>query len=246
MKYRINSGTYTVVGEHADTLALKTTDTRRVLCIPSGGTAVLDKLDVWVSLDSQEAAKHQDELNALRVLEAFNIADIEHDPEPDTDGCAVAGERQYREIAALYKTAVNNPRSGIQTVSEEYLSEDSIRARQFNNKEYNFIRRDGDGICAVLTIGVPTTEQVYSVGRINSVAFRDGEDETACQHSLGALVRFAADSFTGDLTKLRFIYTGHVQDWLLDALGGMGFVKVCTLKRELAQSIDVTYYDKML
>ncbi len=42
MKYRINSGTYTVVGEHADTLALKTTDTRRVLCIPSGGTAVLD------------------------------------------------------------------------------------------------------------------------------------------------------------------------------------------------------------
>lgn len=246
MKYRINSGTYTVVGEHADTLALKTTDTRRVLCIPSGGTAVLDKPDVWVSLDGQEGAKLQDELNALRVLEAFNIADVEHDPEPDTDGCTVAGERQYREIAAFYKTAAQNPRSAIYAPSEEYISEDAIRARQFNNKEYNFIRRDDKGICAVLTIGVPTGTQVSSAGRINSAAFRAGDDDALCAHSLAALLRFAGDCFTGDLVKLRFIYTGEAQDWMLSVLETQGFEKICTLKRELAKSIDVTYYDKML
>lgn len=246
MKYRINSENYTVIGPHADTLALKTTDTRRVLCIPSGGAGVLDSPDVWVSFEEKDGAKRRDMLNALKVLEAFNIADVEHDSAPDTDGCIIAGERHYRIISAFYKTAVSNPRTVLYTVSDGYLSEDSIRARQFNNKEYNFIRSDADGVCAVLTIGVPGTEQVDSAGRINNVAFRAGDDEDACRYSLEALVRFAAECFKGDLNKLRFIYTDPVQDWLRGFFENTGFKKTCTLEREIAKSLDVTFYDKML
>ena len=131
-------------------------------------------------------------------------------------------------------------------MSDGYLSEDSIRARQFNNKEYNFIRSDADSVCAVLTIGVPGTEQVDSAGRINNVAFRAGDDEDACRYSLEALVRFAAECFKGDLNKLRFIYTDPVQDWLRGFFENTGFKKTCTLEREIAKSIDVTFYDKML
>ena len=246
MKYRINSDSYTVVGPHADTLALKTTDTRRVLCIPAGGTAVLDKADVWVNFEEKDPEKSRDMLNALKVLEAFNIADVEHDPEPDTDGCTVAGERQYRIISAFFKNEAGNPRTIISSDTDTYLSEDSIRTRQFNNKEYNFIRSDADGVCAVVTIGVPGKERVDSAGRINNVAFRAGDDDAACRHSLESLIRFATESFRGDLNKLRFIYSGEAQNWIREILGDLGFKKTCTLERELAKSVDVTFYDKML
>ncbi len=248
MKYRINSDSYTVVGPHADTLALKTTDTRRVLCIPAGGTAVLDNPDVWVSFDEKDAEKRRDMLNALKVLEAFNIADVERDPEPDTDGCSVAGERQYRIISAFYKNEAGNPRTIISSDSEAYLSEDSIRARQFNNKEYNFIRSDADGVCAVITIGVPGKDRVDSAGRINNVAFRAGDDDAECRRSLESLIRFVSDCFKGDLSKLRFIYScsGEAQNWLRGILEDLGFKKTCTLEREIAKSVDVTFYDKML
>lgn len=246
MKYRINSGAYTVLGDHADTLVLKTTDTRRALCIPAGGTAVLDNADTWHCFDEKDGEKRRDMQNALKVLEAFNIADIEHDPEPDTDGCTIAGERQYREISAFYKTAIRNAHTILYTSSDEYHSEDMIRMRQFNNKEYNFIRRDSNGICAVLTIGVSGMQQVDCTGKINSVAFRAGDDDAMCRRSMESLVRFAAECFRGDLNKFRFIYTGSAQDWLLGAFEGLGFKKVCTLEREIAGSIDVTFYDKML
>ena len=252
MQFLIHSDAFTREPGAGETVPLKTVKTGRMLFLKATAAALLDRLDAWTAFDAFSAgagdAQKADWLDGLTLLECFDIAELTDLPLParDPDGCRVAGERDYKAVGAFLQENVGKGFSAAAITDPRYYSEDNVRARQFLNQEYNFLREENGALQAVLTISVPRPENVSCVGTVDKVVFDAALDEPTAVRCLSSLISFAGEEFTGDLSKLRFFCTGGERGWLLERLVGLGFAPVCTLEREMHRSVDVTFYDRTI
>jgi len=246
MRYLINSSAFTRKEAQNGVIPMKAGF--RALFLKESAGALLDRTDEWI--DFEEVAhgaseQHRRDLrDGLTLLECFDIAQIEE--EKPVKPCRVAGERDYRRISAFLEYHAGKGPNQSLAYSPALHNEDSVRARQFNNQEYNFLmERDGQ-IIALIIVRPPAASDVSSVVYLQHVVYAaelPKEEHTALLETLLAEVEA---SFRQDYARLRFQYFDACQDGLLSALIEQGFRKTCTLERELLGGIDLTIYDRMI
>lgn len=250
MKFFIHGDTFQREPEAGETVPLRAKHSNRMLFLKSTAAALLDAADRWVEFDAFAAGADEtlkkDYRDGLTLLECFDLAELADLPEPDTNGCRVAGERDYKAVGAFLCENLSKGRSLAAITDPLYYTEDHVRARQFMNREYNFLRERDGVLQAVLVVAVPKSESVSSVVSLESIAFEAALTEREAGECLAALVDFAEQEFRGDLAKLRFIRSDDSQDWMVDRLVQAGFHPVCTLEKELNCTRDVTFYDRMI
>ena len=198
----------------------------------------------WVEVYPGEAM--QDYEDALTALEAFGLAEIRDRKASDTAGCRVAGERDYAAISAFMNENAGVGYGFAPAVPPSYYDDVHVRSRQFNNEEYNFLKERDGRLIAVLLMAVPPFDQVSSAATVRAAVFSGALDEQACVECLRDLLRYARHAFDGEFAKFRFPYSDARQDWLRDALLQEGFSETCTLRREIANRVDLTLYDRVI
>lgn len=250
MRFYIHSDRYINEPAAGETVPIKEVASNRMLFLKSTAEKLLHTTDKWVEFDKfcsdADAALKKDYLDGLTLLECFDIAEVADVPVPDTNGCRVAGERDYKAVGEFMQANVGKGFSVAAIRDSRYYTEDSVRARQFLNQEYNFIREQNGKIQAVLVISVPRPENVSSTASVESIVFAEALREDAAADCVDALVKYAEAEFKGDICKFRFTKSDACHAWMVSKLAGLGFEPVCTLEKELYRSVDVTFYDKMI
>lgn len=220
----------------------------RALFLKESTAALLDKPGEWIDFNvlAQDADEqlHRDLLDGLTLLECFDIAQVERTIVPKV--CRVAGERDHRRITAFLQKHAGGAANPSLIYSEAAHNEDSVRARQFNNQEYNFICEQDGEITALLIVRPPFSEDVSAVLYIEHALFdRALSDETRLQ-LLRAMLEEAADAFKLDYGKLRYQHFDACQERTLKELLALGFAYVCTLEKEMTGGADLHIYDRRI
>ena len=220
----------------------------RALFLKESAAILLDRPGEWVALD--ELAKDADEqlrrdlADGLILLECFDIARVEQNITPKV--CRVAGERDYRRITAFLQKHAGGPANPSLVYTEDAHKEDAVRARQFNNQEYNFLCEQDGEITALLIVRPPFPEDVSAVLYVQHALFDSAlPDETRLQLLL-AMLEEAASSFRQDYGKLRYQVFDACQERTLKELTALGFTHVCTLEKEMAGGADLRIYDRRI
>ena len=144
MRYLINSSAFTRRDAQNGVIPMKAGF--RALFLKESAGVLLDRTDEWIDFDEVFRGAPEQLLRDLRdgltLLECFDIAQVEEDKPVKL--CRVAGERDYRRISAFLAQHAGQGANQSLTYTPALHNEDGIRARQFNNHEYNFLaERDG-------------------------------------------------------------------------------------------------------
>lgn len=246
MRYLINSSAFTRRDAQSGVIPMKAGF--RALFLKESAGALLDRTDEWIDFEevTRGVSEQQrcDLRDGLTLLECFDIAQIEE--EKPVKPCRVAGERDYRRISAfLERHAGKGPNQSL-AYSPEMHNEDSVRARQFNNHEYNFLAERDREIVALMIVRPPAAGDVSSVVYLQHVIYAAELPEGEQAALLEALLTEVEAAFRQDYARLRFQYFDACQDGMLSALAAQGFQKTCTLERELLDGIDLTIYDRVI
>lgn len=246
MRYLINSSAFTRQEAQNGVIPMKAGF--RALFLKESAGALLDRTDEW--LDFEEVAhgvserQRRDLRDGLTLLECFDIAQIEE--EKPIKLCRVAGERDYRRISAFLACHAGKGPNQSLSYTPEMHNEDSIRARQFNNLEYNFLmERDGQ-ISALLIVRPPAADDVSSVVYIQHAVYDAALPADEHTVLLEAMLAEVERSFCQDYARLRYQYFDVCQDTTLAVLTSLGFQRVCTLERELFKTVDLHIYDRKI
>lgn len=248
MKFLIDSTAFVRTGEislNGENIPLKTVQTRRALFLKKNAEELLQVCDVWRDFDKAfavfSAEKRSDLMDGLTLLRGFGIAECREDPVHSN--VRVAGERDYRGIAALIDENPNDGIGWLPPADKEVYQEDLLRARQFMNTEYHFLyEKDGKmrGM-AVLVMPKPETLSVSVI--LGGTVFERSASEEEKRHMLLSLLSFAAKSFADEFRTVRFLQRYPESEPLTSALCDLGFRCVCTLKKEMPFGEDVAVYD---
>lgn len=246
MRYLINSSAFTRREAHKGVIPMKAGF--RALFLKESAGILLEKTDEWIDFeDAAQGASEQlrrDLRDGLTLLECFDIAQIED--EKPVKFCRVAGERDYRRISAfLERHAGQGPNQSL-AYSPALHNEDSIRARQFNNQEYNFLAEREGQIIALMIVRPPLAGDVSSVVYLQYVIYAAELSEAEQMVLLEALLAGVEAAFRQDYARLRYQYFDACQDGTLSALTAQGFQRTCTLERELLGGVDLTIYDRVI
>ncbi|MBE5781800.1 MAG: hypothetical protein E7329_00630 [Clostridiales bacterium] len=246
MRYLINSSAFTRKEAQNGVIPMKA-DFRALFLKESAGI-LLEKTDEWIDFeDVAQGASEQlrrDLRDGLTLLECFDIAQIEE--EKPVKLCCVAGERDYRRISAfLERHAGKGPNQSL-PYAQLLHNEDGIRARQFNNHEYNFLAEREGQIIALMIVRPPAAGDVSSVVYLQHVVYAEELPEAEQAALLEIMLAEVENAFRQDYARLRFQYFDGRQDGMLSALVAQGFLKTCTLERELRGGIDLTIYDRKI
>lgn len=246
MQYLINSSAFTRQAPQKGVVPIKAGF--RALFLKESAGALLERTDEWI--DFEETAHgageqlRRDLLDGLTLLECFDIARIRE--EKAVRPCRVAGERDYRRISAFLERHAGKGSNLSLAYSSAVHNEDDIRARQFNNHEYNFLAEREGEIIAVMIVRPPAADDVSSVVYLQHVIYASELSDPEQTALLTALLTEVESAFRRDYARLRFQYFNACQDGMLSALTAQGFRKICTLERELLGNVDVTIYDRMI
>lgn len=251
MKFMLKSDAFQRLGEITDydTIPLLATESKRNLFLPSGAEPLLAQSDNWIELEQLQASysdKAEDLKNGLILLECFGIAEVKEDPRQEDKSLRVAGERDYRSLAD-FLTGGKIRRYGNIDLSmteyvQEYLNQDNIRARQFNNMEYNFlIRRNGE-LVAVLLVGMPSEASYSTACCISWFVVSEDVSEEEDVELLNKLLDYTAEAFKAEFTRLRYLSVAE-GDLFVKMLVDYGFKQVAKLVKEADDGRDVIIYD---
>ena len=220
----------------------------RALFLKESAAALLDKSDEWIDFDdlAQDADEslRRDLSDGLTLLECFDIAQVERESLPKV--CRVAGERDYRRITAFLKQHAGGEANPSLVYVEDAHNEDAVRARQFNNQEYNFICEQDGGIAALLIVRPPFSEDVSAVLYVQHALFDGALPEETRMQLLSAMLEEAASAFRQDYGKMRYQVIDPCQERTLKELTALGFTHVCTLDKEMAGGTDLHIYDRKI
>lgn len=175
--------------------------------------------------------------NLLYKMSALGIASIENVPHKKNDIC-VAGEKDYLPISNFINRVIKDKSYLVYGVDKikEYYNVVSVRMRQFNNTEYNFIHYNDFGeIDACIVLGRGTYMSVLPIFGI----FVPKNNTNL----LNELLEFAF-SVTPEVNKIRFSAKGDDDNVIVDMLLSFGFVQEATLKKEIA-NVDLKIYSKI-
>ena len=182
--------------------------------------------------------KRQALLDGLTLLSAFGAAELFDEPRRSSEFCRVAGEKDYCAVAALI-TDDTTLRFGQLPIDPVYMSQDSIRARQFNNEEYNFLYIKNDEIKAVLTACMPQASSYSAAFRLLGIAIGEGCD---AEDVIDRLLECAMRSFCGEFRICRYLCFDP-NDPFAKTLLSKGFKETARLFGEAEDGADVTVYD---
>lgn len=193
----------------------------------------------------------QDLSDGLTLLSAFGAAAVV--PEQDSSACVfrVAGERDYADIAGF----VNSGRVfflGSLAASDDVMSMDAIRARQFNNLEYCFLYREQGELKGVLIAGMPSEESWSTACRLCGIVLSDefagspsGLLSSDGEKAVRGLLDCTEEAFRGDMGIFRYLCLKD-DDPFLPFLKDEGFQETAFLRHELADGGDVRIYDRRI
>ena len=220
----------------------------RALFLKETAAALLDRLDEWIDFDDlargADDQLRRDLSDGLTLLECFDIARVERDVVPRV--CRVAGERDYRRITAFLKQHAGGAANPSLVYVEDAHNEDSVRARQFNNQEYNFLCGQDGKIAALLIVRPPFPEDVSAVLYIQHALFDGALPEETRLQLLSAMLEEAASAFRQDYGKLRYQVFDACQERTLNELEKLGFKHACTLEKEMSGGADLHIYDRRI
>ena len=182
--------------------------------------------------------KRQALLDGLTLLSAFGAAELNDETRRSSAVCRVAGEKDYAAVAALI-TDDTTLRFGQLPVDPVYMSQDSIRARQFNNEEYNFLYIENGEIMAVLTVCIPQASSYSAAFRLLGIAI--GKD-CVSEDVINKLLECAMRSFCGEFRICRYLCFAP-NDPFAKTLLSKGFKETARLLGEAEDGADVTVYD---
>ena len=182
--------------------------------------------------------KQQELRDGLTLLSAFGAAKLQKES-AESAFCRVAGEKDYKAVSALVNSD-SVTRMGKMPRDPEYMSQDSIRARQFNNDEYNFLYWENGALKGVLLACIPSSK-TYSVAfRLCGIVVSEDADaaETA-----GKLIDYTISEFQEEFRICRYLCFEE-EDRLVPILLAHGFAQTAHLLKEAEDGGDVTIYDK--
>lgn len=220
----------------------------RALFLKESAAALLENPGEWIRFE--EMVKDTDEQlrrdleDGLTLLECFDIAKVERDVQPKV--CRVAGERDYRRIAAFLKKNAGTSDNTSLVYVENLHNEDEVRSRQFNNQEYNFICEQQGEIVALLIVRPPFPEDVSAVAYVEHALFDSTLPEERRLQLLSAMLEEAEAGFKVDYRKLRYQYVDACQQRTLNELKALGFTHLCTLEKEMPGGADLQLYDRWI
>lgn len=246
MKFCIKHDAFTVGEQCHGTIPVKLAGIDRMLFLKPSAEPLLQTFG-WVdfsefTVDADRQLRRDFE-DALTALECFELAEIEGRNIPSHNGCCVAGEKDYAAVSDFMQAYVTAGFSFSPIEDLPYYSLDNVRIRQFNNKDYHFMKIEDGELLAVLVMNVPASDDVSSVATFSSVVFHDSLEENTCRSFLKDLLDFAAFEFAGEFNRFRFLYTNEKQKHILTLLQEYGFKKICTLEREILKHTDLVIYD---
>lgn len=252
MKYKFIEDSYTVREEENDTISLMINKTNQIIYLNNAARKILfdpnktEDLDKFVESldvdDKTQAYKDYEEL--LYQLECFELVKVEKEEQESSDGCKIAGEKDYNEIAQFINANIQNQFSYSNVVNMKYYNPISIRARQFNNTEYNILYFLDGKIVADLVVALPPNTSGFVVVYFNAIFFNNTLNEDECKKILGELLKYVSKLFEKKFCKLRFHYFNETQNWLLPILKSLGFKEICTFEKELRDNKSLTVFDK--
>ena len=249
MKFIIDSNAYEIAKSQRsqDVIALVSKAVNRNLFLKKEAGRLLQNADREIDFEEWSQDFDNEEIRDLKdgltLLECFGIARCSESERDLVPYVRVAGERDYRRIAAFIQEQQEDTFGFLPAGSEDFYSEDNIRARQFMNVEYCFLTQEDGQIESLIIIAMPKAQTLSAAVRICGVRFRADLDRERCEYLLEQMINRAVDSFSDDYTKLRFLRWQDSQDALTDSLKKLGFVQICTLKKEAYDGSDVTVYD---
>lgn len=199
----------------------------------------LDDLSTWIfnkyeapSIDvvKKDCKELLYKMNWLELIEIDNVI------KDKKNKYEIAGEKDYKDISNfIYKCFTSkNKVLMYSSMDMNYYTPYAIRARQFNNKEYNYIcYNDDNKIEAVITLGAGTTSS-YSILNI----FMNNYSSQI----VNELLEFVFQS-TPLLLKVRISVKTNSDDSKLKRITkDLGFVLEATLKNEYGQGEDLLCY----
>ncbi len=246
MKFYIEREAFTAVEPAKDAIPLKALRSGCALFLNPSAAPLL-ATHGWVDFEEfaadAGAPLRRDFEDALTALECFELAKVAEREARAGNDCRVAGEKDYAAVSAFIRAHMACGHSYSPVANPEYYSAVSVRARQFNNSDYHFMKERGGELIAVLIVTVPTAGDVSSVVTLHAAVFSallNKAESAACLHDL---LEFAELEFKEEFSTFRFLYTDAKQDAMLSMLLDEGFTKVCTLEKELNKTIDLVIYD---
>ncbi len=252
MKFEILSEGYERRGEETPfgTIPLRSTSNRRDFFLNSAAAELLALPEGVHDFEEEfgqcSPEKKRDLEDGLILLSAFGAAAITEE-KPDFGApyiCRVAGEKDYKAIAALINSDTACRLGTIQK-SETNMSQDMIRARQFNNQEYNFLCLKEGKPLAVLLVGMPAWESYSDAFRIAGIAVANETDQADIKELAGMLLDYAIAEFQEEFSICRYLSFAE-DDPLAEMLKEKGFSETASLKGEAEDGGDVVIYDRRI
>lgn len=247
MRFIVHQAVFEKVAERTSygTIPLKIKKTGRELSLKETAGRLLEIADKELELENLltgcDESLQQDLRDGLTLLSAFGIAEVFDDPRDGEKDIRVAGERDYRDIAAFLAKSDNISYGNFKVDFTEYINEDNIRARQFMNLEYNFLYRSGGEIKGVLLMAMPREYSFERICRIGwAVIARELSDQA--EEIINGLLDYAQTQFGDEFAACRYF---HIQpdDRLVTILQQRGFTETAHLEKETNDGHDVVIYD---
>jgi hypothetical protein len=251
MKFEILSDEYERLGDATQygTIPLKGKSNKRnffldvtaagLLDLPGG---VHDFDGVFKDLDVKQKNEMVD---GLRVLTAFGAARIikEEDKDPDGFKFRVAGEKDYKDVAAFLGGKGTKTYGFV--VSGDPATEDNLRANQFNNMEYLFLCRKNGKIVGLTVAIMPKETAATRAFQISGVVVADKLTDEEKDTVVKGLWDYVKKAFEGEFKICRHISYAE-DDKFLSYLKDFGFIKTATLEKETSAGATSFVYDLKL
>lgn len=176
--------------------------------------------------------------NIINLMSSLDLLSIEEETSKVKNGCQIIGEKDYRKLSNYimdnFKTHKNIVLFSNNDLS--YYSHYAIRARQFNNKEYNYIYYNPfHEIEAHLSLGVIT----YSTYAILNIFGR--KDDI---HIINKIIDYIFN-ITLNLNKIRISIKSETSNKnLKEFVEKLGFKLKGVFKDEFEKGVDLLSYAK--
>ena len=197
--------------------------------------AFVDKLIERFEVPSVEKVQ-QDCINALYIMSALELLTIDDDNDNSVvEGCYVAGESDYKKISQFIVNSFKQKKNVLFFLGKDlnYYSHYSIRARQFNNKEYNFIYfNNRKEIIAQISLGV-ITNSTFTL--LNAFADTNNLDKVKELINYAFLV-------TPKLNKICLSLNSDTPKKAFKNAEYLGFKLEAILKDEISINVDLLNY----
>lgn len=246
MNYKINKDNFTVRKENNGTYSFLNKTTMKIVFLNKVASFIFENDDIDNLEDlmkkmhdrfdiSDDDMLKEDCLTLLSQLEAMDVIELYGKEDKIFDQIRIAGEGDYKTISNYILQNIKKTGILCSYTNTNELSGYAIRARQFTNREFNYIYYGENGrIQAIVTLGVGAS--VSSLSLVNIIA------DINKPNIVKKILEYAFAE-NKDLHKIRIMLKDEKKNQnLINYITGIGFSKEAVLKQEYADNKDLLCY----